>query len=97
MRRTFGHVGASGQACCMPASALDGLLCRRRTAGMQILWHRGASALAPENTLAAFELAWREGADWVELDGLSCRRGAVVVCDDEVQPRLVGGARDVQH
>ncbi len=33
-----------------------------------ILGHRGASAVAPENTLAAFEAALSAGADGVELD-----------------------------
>jgi glycerophosphoryl diester phosphodiesterase len=33
-----------------------------------IIAHRGASALAPENTLAAFALALESGADGVELD-----------------------------
>lgn len=33
-----------------------------------VVGHRGASAHAPENTVAAFELARRMGADWVELD-----------------------------
>jgi glycerophosphoryl diester phosphodiesterase len=37
------------------------------------LWgHRGASRDAPENTLAAFELAARQGADGVELDAQRC-------------------------
>ena len=30
--------------------------------------HRGASALAPENTIAAFERAVELGADVIELD-----------------------------
>lgn len=30
--------------------------------------HRGASHDAPENTLAAFELAWKQGADAIEAD-----------------------------
>ena len=34
----------------------------------RIIAHRGASADAPENTLAAFELAARQGAKCVELD-----------------------------
>lgn len=33
-----------------------------------VIAHRGASAHAPENTIAAFELAGRLGADGVELD-----------------------------
>ena len=35
---------------------------------MLVLGHRGASALAPENTAPAFLLAIEEGADGVELD-----------------------------
>ncbi|MBN1248085.1 MAG: glycerophosphodiester phosphodiesterase, partial [Anaerolineae bacterium] len=33
-----------------------------------VIGHRGASAHAPENTLAAFRLARDAGADGVELD-----------------------------
>jgi len=33
-----------------------------------IIGHRGASAHAPENTIAAFQLALKFGADAVELD-----------------------------
>ena len=35
---------------------------------MEIIAHRGASAYAPENSRAALELAWRLGADRVEMD-----------------------------
>ena len=34
----------------------------------EIVAHRGYSAKAPENTLAAFNLAWESGADACELD-----------------------------
>ena len=34
----------------------------------QIIAHRGASYLAPENTLAAFRKAMEIGADGVEMD-----------------------------
>jgi len=33
-----------------------------------LIAHRGASGNAPENTLAAFRLAWEEGADGIEGD-----------------------------
>ena len=33
-----------------------------------VIAHRGASGYAPENTLAAFELAEKQGADAFELD-----------------------------
>ncbi|MCC5953794.1 MAG: glycerophosphodiester phosphodiesterase [Acidimicrobiia bacterium] len=54
----------------------------------QIIAHRGASADAPENTLAAFEVAADQGADWVELDARVTRDGAVVVHHD---PHLADG------
>lgn len=57
---------------------------------MHILGHRGASALAPENTLPAFEAAITAGADGVELDVQRCRTGELVVCHDEELTRLAG-------
>ncbi len=42
--------------------------------------HRGASAAAPENTLAAFRVALELGADGVELDVQLSRDGAAIVC-----------------
>jgi len=57
---------------------------------MRILGHRGASQQAPENTLAAFELALREGADGVELDARLCATGEAVVFHDETLERLTG-------
>jgi glycerophosphoryl diester phosphodiesterase len=53
-----------------------------------LLAHRGASADAPENTIAAFEEAVRQGADGVELDAQICGSGEVVVCHDERLTRL---------
>lgn len=47
-----------------------------------ILGHRGASADAKENTLAAFRLAAEQGADGVELDVRVGRDGALLVHHD---------------
>lgn len=44
-----------------------------------IIGHRGASALAPENTLAAFARAFDDGADGIELDVRLARDGVPVV------------------
>jgi glycerophosphoryl diester phosphodiesterase len=55
---------------------------------MLLLAHRGASADAPENTLAAFQEAVAQGADGVELDAMVCGSGEVVVCHDERLDRL---------
>ena len=49
-----------------------------------VIAHRGASAEAPENTLAAFRTAVRLGADGVELDVRLARDGALVVHHDPV-------------
>jgi glycerophosphoryl diester phosphodiesterase len=55
-----------------------------------ILGHRGASADAPENTLAAFRLALEQGADGVELDVWRCGSGEVVVAHDLDCRRVAG-------
>jgi glycerophosphoryl diester phosphodiesterase len=47
-----------------------------------ILGHRGASAVAPENTLAAFSRAIRDGADGIEFDVRLSRDGIPVVIHD---------------
>src|SRR5258705_12537702 len=47
-----------------------------------ILGHLGASALAPENTLAAFSRAISDGADGIEFDVRLSRDGGAVVIHD---------------
>jgi glycerophosphoryl diester phosphodiesterase len=47
-----------------------------------IIGHRGASALAPENTLAAFARALRDGAAGIELDVRLSQDGVPVVIHD---------------
>lgn len=47
-----------------------------------IIGHRGASALAPENTLAAFRRAIADGADGVEFDVRLAKDGVPVVHHD---------------
>lgn len=58
----------------------------------RIYGHRGASGSAPENTLEAFSLAARMGADGVELDVHLCRTGELVVAHDETVDRVSGGS-----
>ena len=55
-----------------------------------IFAHRGASAHAPENTLAAFELALEEHADAIELDVKLSADGHVVVIHDMTVDRTTG-------
>ncbi len=49
--------------------------------------HRGAAALAPENSLAAIEAAAAHGLDAVELDVLRRPDGALVLAHDSPQAR----------
>jgi glycerophosphoryl diester phosphodiesterase len=56
-----------------------------------VLAHRGASAYAPENTLAAFNLAFELGADGVELDVSLTRDGIPVVIHDDTVDRTTNG------
>jgi glycerophosphoryl diester phosphodiesterase len=43
-----------------------------------VIAHRGASALRPEHTLAAYAKAIDDGADWIEPDLVSTRDGVLV-------------------
>lgn len=62
-----------------------------------IIGHRGASAHAPENTLAAFMLALAQGADGVELDVTRCATGEVVVIHDDTVDRTTNGTGQVRR
>ncbi|MFP7721746.1 glycerophosphodiester phosphodiesterase family protein [Lysobacter sp. A3-1-A15] len=57
--------------------------------------HRGASAVAPENTRAAFQAAIDAGADAIELDVRLSADGAVVVFHDSDFRRVAGDPRRV--
>ncbi len=59
--------------------------------GAKIWAHRGASGYAPENTLEAFELAIRQGADGVELDVHMSADGQLIVTHDETIERVSDG------
>lgn len=52
-----------------------------------ILGHRGASVVAPENTLAAFSRAISDGADGIEFDVRLSRDGVPVVIHDATLKR----------
>lgn len=54
---------------------------------MKWIAHRGVSAVAPENTLAAFRMAWAHDVDGVECDVQVSADGVVVVHHDETTGR----------
>jgi glycerophosphoryl diester phosphodiesterase len=59
---------------------------------VEIIAHRGASYDAPENSLAAFKLGYKQGADGVELDIHLTKDGRAVVMHDADTAR-VGGTK----
>jgi glycerophosphoryl diester phosphodiesterase len=63
---------------------------------MEIIAHRGASYDAPENTLAAVQLAWQQQADAVEVDVQLSKDGKLVVIHDDNTKRSGGFARKVR-
>lgn len=59
---------------------------------MKIIAHRGASGLALENTMAAFELARLLGVDAIELDVRRADDATLVVCHDATLARVSGSS-----
>ncbi|WP_030707059.1 glycerophosphodiester phosphodiesterase [Streptomyces sp. NRRL F-2580] len=75
--------GTASYAASGPGSAAD-----RAALGEPVVYaHRGASAYAPENTLAAIDLAMRLGFDWVENDVQRTSDGELVVIHDDTLAR----------
>ncbi len=61
-----------------------------------IIAHRGASSLAPENTMAAFDRAVETGADGIEFDVQLSKDGVPVVIHDETLERTTSGSGAVK-
>lgn len=59
--------------------------------GQLIVAHRGSSHTAPENTLAAFRLAWQEEADAIEGDFYLTKDGEIVCLHDKNTKRTAPG------
>ncbi len=74
---------------------VDRLLQHERTHNLLIGAHRGASARAPENTLAAFQAALDDSADLVEFDVRLTRDGQLAVIHDATTERTSGVNRVV--
>ncbi len=58
-----------------------------------LIAHRGASAVAPENTIVAFDAALSAGADYIEFDVRMTRDGVLVVFHDDLLDRTASGAQ----
>ncbi len=85
--------GSSGCRATMQAAVVLVALCGclvGTTVGQEIVAHRGASHDAPENTLAAFRLAWEQGADAIEGDFHLTADGHIVAMHDRTTKRTAG-------
>ncbi len=69
---------------CLFAVAISGC-----TNSVEIIAHRGASHLAPENTMASVMLGWKKGAD-VEVDVYLSADNRIVVIHDSTTKRTGG-------
>ena len=65
---------------------------RREQGEFARVGHRGAAALAPENTLESFALAVELGCDMLEFDVLSLRDGTLVVAHSDKLGEVTHGA-----
>jgi glycerophosphoryl diester phosphodiesterase len=73
------------------------LVCESSAWSQMIVAHRGASHDAPENTLAAFELAWEQDSDGVEGDFYLTSDGKIVCVHDRDTERTAGAKRIVEQ
>lgn len=76
---------------CLSASVVNAA----PTTQPMVVAHRGASHDAPENTLAAYRLAWAQHADAIEGDFWLTKDGHVVDTHDESFKRCAGVDRKV--
>jgi glycerophosphoryl diester phosphodiesterase len=63
----------------------------RRNGRPSVVGHRGSMGHRPENTLAAFAHAAKQGAEWIELDVQLSKDGVPVVLHDTTLGRTTNG------
>jgi len=78
-------------ACSAPMNREPAAAVVRSGAGPIVIAHRGASGYRPEHTLAAYELAIAQGADFIEPDLVPTREGVLIVRHENE----LGGSTDV--
>ncbi|PSV21866.1 glycerophosphoryl diester phosphodiesterase [Photobacterium leiognathi subsp. mandapamensis] len=62
-----------------------------------IAGHRGARAVAPENTLVSMKAAANAGAKWIETDTQLCADLIPVIIHDKTVRRCTNGSGSVRH
>lgn len=72
---------------CIGAAVIGGCGMKKKTS---IIAHRGASYIAPENTVASAKKAWEVGADAVEIDIYYTKDERIMVMHDGSAKRTTG-------
>jgi len=96
-RRHLAWISLSGLSCFVALILRKGKQRTVRGEWPVNLAHRGASALAPENTIEAFRLAVEAGAGGLELDVHMTRDGHIVVIHDATVDRTTNGSGAVSE
>ena len=96
-RKHFVLISLTGLACFVALILRKGRKWTVRGEWPVNLAHRGASALAPENTIEAFRLAVEAGAGGLELDVHMTRDGHIVVIHDATVDRTTNGTGAVSE
>jgi glycerophosphoryl diester phosphodiesterase len=91
-RRPLVRLAAALIAVLIAASVVGVVLVRgvRAQNPVVVIAHRGAAAVAPENTLAAVEAAIVQGADFVEIDVQETADGEIAVLHDSDLMKVAG-------
>lgn len=88
-------VGANPYTANASTLQMHGALSRAESFG--IIAHRGAAAIAPENTLAAMRLSFERGVDFVEADLHLSADGVPVLMHDPTVDRTTNGSGAVAN
>ncbi|MBW3630632.1 MAG: glycerophosphodiester phosphodiesterase [Gemmatimonadetes bacterium] len=95
--RIAGLIGIPLLAALVPACASIAPLARSAPPAVELVAHRGESYDAPENTMAAFRLAWERGVRTIELDVHLTADGRAILSHDPNTRRATGVYRVIRH
>lgn len=88
-------VGAAGIAIAAFGASIGVVELIDRPITVEVTAHRGAAAVAPENTIAAVREAMRLNADFIEIDAMLTADRAVAIFHDTDLRRLAGDPRRI--
>lgn len=78
-------------------TSLVALLLTMNSVAVEVIAHRGYSAIAPENTLASMREAWKTDADGIELDIYLTKDNKVILSHDANTKRTTGQSYEIAN